>query len=74
MSIITIILILLAILLYFRCQDGKCSPENILGIIMELVTKMGFLIIDVGSYAIQKFRETNWWGRAWGSAPSPKTP
>ena len=60
MSILTILLILFAILLYFRCQNGKCSPENIFSIVIELVTKMGFLVVDVGSYAIQKFRETDW--------------
>ena len=60
MSLIIIILVVIAILLYLRCQHDNCSPENILNIVMELVTKLIFLTIDVGTYAIQRFRETDW--------------
>jgi len=60
MSIWTILIVLLLILIYFRCQHGECTKENIVGIVTEVAGKFGSFLFDVGKYAFRRFTEIEW--------------
>lgn len=57
MSLITLTIILLLILLYFKCQYTTCTRDNIFQIGFNLLQKLLFYFIDVVIYMVKKFIE-----------------
>lgn len=60
MSIWTLLIILLLILFYLRCQNGGCTKDNIINILSEVTVKFAVYLLDVGKYAVNQFREIHW--------------